>query len=250
LDLDGKVAIVTGGGRGIGRATALALAAEGAKVAVAARSGHEIQNVSSEIRSKGGDSLAIECDVASEDDVDAMIQKIVDAFGRVDILVCNAAIIHDVIDVVDMSLEQWRAVIDINLTGVFLCCKAVISEMMKQRSGKIVIVGAMGAKRGKKGRSAYRASKAALVNLTETLDLEASEHGINVNCVSPGPVVTKMLLDTYPNIDVGPFAQPEDVANVILFLVSEKSRAMHGAVVDVAGVGDYEDRLKPMKQRN
>jgi NAD(P)-dependent dehydrogenase (short-subunit alcohol dehydrogenase family) len=235
LNLKNKVAIITGGGRGIGKATAIALAREGVRVVVAARTTPEIEAVANEIQTMGGQALAIQTDVSKEEDVQHMVQKTIEAYARVDILVNNAAVNIRPKSIVDLTLDEWNWLMRINLTGVFLCSKYVLKHMMDQQSGKIVNVSSIGGRRGGKGRTPYRPSKAALINLTECIAAEAKEHNVNVNTICPGATVTQMIKDLYPNRSTLTMMEPEDVANVIVYLVSDAAQALHGASIDITG---------------
>lgn len=235
LHLDNQVAIITGGGRGIGKAAAMALARGGVRIVVAARTASEIEAVANEIQTMGGEALAIQTDVSKEEDVQHMVQKTVEAYGRVDILVNNAAVNIRPKSIVDLTLEEWNWLMSINLTGVFLCSKYVLKHMMHQQSGKIVNVSSIGGRRGGKGRTPYRPSKAALINLTECIAAEAKEYNVNVNTVCPGATVTKMIRDLYPDRDTRTMMTPDEVANVIVYLVSDRATALHGASIDITG---------------
>ncbi len=235
LNLDNQVAIITGGGRGIGKAAAMALARGGLRIVVAARTASEIEAVANEIQTMGGEALAIQTDVSKEEDVQRMVQKTVEAYGRVDILVNNAAVNIRPKSIVDLTLEEWNWLMGINLTGVFLCSKYVLKHMMNQQSGKIVNVSSIGGRRGGKGRTPYRPSKAALINLTECIAAEAKEYNVNVNTICPGATVTKMIQDLYPDRDTRTMMTPDEVANVIVYLVSDSAIALHGASIDITG---------------
>ena len=235
LNLENKVAIITGGGRGIGKATAIALAQAGARVVVAARTLSEIEAVAHEILTMGGRAVAIQTDVSNKQDVQHMIQTTLEIYDRIDILVNNAAVNIPPKSLVDLTLEEWNWVMSINLTGVFLCSKYVLQHMMDQQSGKIVNVSSIGGRRGGKGRAPYRPSKAALINLTECIAAEAKEHNVNVNTVCPGATVTDMIRDIFPDRDTRTMMTPEEVANVIVYLVSDGARALHGTSIDVTG---------------
>lgn len=234
MSFKNKVAIVTGGGRGIGRATALALAREGARVVIASRTLSEIEAVAKEISRIGGEVLAIRTDVSREEDVKNLVDRTVEAFGRVDILVNNAGVII-LKSVVDLTKEEWDWLMSINLTGVFLCSKYVLKKMVEQGSGKIVNVSSMGGRVGAKGRAPYRPSKAAVINFTQCLAEEAKEHNINVNAVCPGGTDTDMMRIAHPEIDATKLMKTEDVADIIVFLVSEASRGLYGVIIDIPG---------------
>lgn len=235
LNLENKVAIITGGGRGIGKATAIALAREGVRIVVAARTMSEIEAVAKEIQKMGGTALAIKTDVSKEQEVQNMVEKTIEAFGRVDILVNNAAVNIMPKSIVDLTLDEWDWLMSINLTGVFLCSKYVLKRMIDQKSGKIVNVSSVGGRRGGKGRAPYRPSKAAIINLTECIAAEVKEHNINVNAICPSATVTKMIKEIFPDRGTLTMIKPEDVANVIVFLVSEAARALHGVSIDITG---------------
>lgn len=235
MKLSGKVAVITGSGRGIGRAIAVLYAKEGAKVTVTARSLDQIEHVTEEIRELGDEALAVQADVTSEGDVSRLVNATIHQFGQIDILVNNAAAILPHIDVVDLTPDQWRQVIDVNLTGPFLCARAILPHMIKRKSGKIINISSLGGRKGARGRGPYRASKAALINFTETLAAEAHVHGIDVNCICPGLVETEMIgiLDLGdPGISV---MQPEEIAAMALFLASDESSSITGAAIDAAG---------------
>jgi len=238
MKLAGKVAIVTGGGRGIGRATAEAFAGEGASVAVCARSSVEIEETASAIRSSGGEALAIAADVSREADVADMVRRVLETFGRIDILVNNAGTNLPYREVVDLTLDEWRRVVDVNLTGPFLCSKAVLPAMIEQGSGKIVNISSIGGRSGAAGRSPYRPTKAALINFTQCLAAEVKRHGIDVNCVCPGGTATRMLADIARIEGRDDLMRPEEIASVVLFLASGESSAITGTAIDAFGASN------------
>ena len=238
MKLAGKVAIVTGGGRGIGRATAEAFAGEGASVAACARSSVEIEETASAIRNSGGEALAIALDVSREADVADMVRRVLETFGRIDILVNNAGTNLPYREVIDLTPEEWRRVVDVNLTGPFLCSKAVLPAMIEQGSGKIVNISSIGGRSGAAGRSPYRPTKAALINFTQCLAAEVKRHGIDVNCVCPGGTATRMLADIGRIEGRDDLMRPEEIAAVVLFLASDESSAITGAAIDAFGAGN------------
>lgn len=238
MKLDGKVAIVTGGGRGIGRAVALALARDGASVVVSSRTTSEIEEVAQEVRELGQRALAAQADVSSETDVSNLVARALEAFGRIDILVNNAATNLPVRCVRDLTLTEWNRVLGVNLTGPFLCCRAVLPTMIEQHAGKIINVSSIGGRRGAAGRSPYRPTKAALINFTECLAAEVKQYGIDANCVCPGATATRMLTDIDRAKGRSDLMQPEEIAEVVLFLASPESSAITGAVIDAFGMSN------------
>lgn len=224
MKLENRVAIITGGGRGIGRATALALAAEGADIVLAARTDSEISAVAEEVRALGRRALAIPTDVQHKAAVDAMVAQTLETFGKVDILVNNAGVaIHNPIP--KIREEDWDVTMAVNLKGVFLCTQAVFGLMCEQQSGHIVNVSSVSGKYGHVNGGAYCASKFAVVGFTETTNNEGRTHGVKASVVCPGPVDTKMRRDNHPDDVIEHLTLPADVAALILFLVTQPSRA-------------------------
>jgi NAD(P)-dependent dehydrogenase (short-subunit alcohol dehydrogenase family) len=220
MDLGGKVAIVTGAGRGIGRATALALARRGAVVVLVARTQPEIEAVAGEAEELGATALPVAADVGREDDVAGMVDRTLQSYGRVDVLVNNAGTAIPDRPVVDTSLADWERLLRVNLTGPFLCARAVLPVMMRQRWGKIVNVASIGGRVGFAGIAAYGAAKAGLIRFTASLAAEVKRFGIDVNAVCPSGTDTRMLHDTGRAKGRTNLIRPEEIANVILFLVS------------------------------
>ena len=224
MKLENRVAIITGGGRGIGRATALAFAAEGADIVLAARTDSEISAVAEEVRALGRRALAIPTDVQHKAAVDAMAAQTLETFGKVDILVNNAGVaIHNPIP--KIREEDWDVTMAVNLKGVFLCTQAVFGLMCEQQSGHIVNVSSVSGKYGHVNGGAYCASKFAVVGFTETTNNEGRTHGVKASVVCPGPVDTKMRRDNHPDDVIEHLTLPEDVAALILFLVTQPARA-------------------------
>jgi 3-oxoacyl-[acyl-carrier protein] reductase len=238
MRLNDRTAVVTGGNRGIGKAIALAFAREGARVAVAGRNKALCDEVAGQITAGGGDALAIQVDVAREEDVSRMVAQAMDRFRRIDILVNNAAVNLPYRAVADLSLEEWNHIVDVNLTGTFLCCRAVLPGMMAQRSGKIINIASLGGRHGAAGRAPYRATKAAIINFTECLAAEVREHGIDVNAICPGAVATDMMDEITEGKTPAHAMPPEDIAAVAVFLASDESRAITGTAIDAFGAGN------------
>jgi len=193
MKLEGKVAIVTGGGRGIGRAIAVAFAEEGADVTVASRTLPEVEESAAMIRAQKRRALATLADVSNAQDVTNMVQRTIQEFGTVHILVNNAGVQGPIGPLMHNNIRQWRQTIQINLIGTFLCCKAVLPVMIQQGCGKIINLSGGGATSPRPYFTAYAASKAAVVRLTETLAEEVKEYNIQVNAIAPGTVNTRML---------------------------------------------------------
>jgi 3-oxoacyl-[acyl-carrier protein] reductase len=240
-NLQGKVAIVTGASRGIGRATAVALATEGASVVVNyASSSGAADEVVAQIEAMGGSAIAFKANVANSDEVDALIAATMEKYGRIDVLVNNAGITRDTL-LLRMKLEDWQAVIDLNLTGVFLCTRAVSKIMLKQKSGRIVNITSVAGQMGNPGQSNYSAAKAGVIGFTKTVARELAPRSITVNAVAPGFIATDMTNDlkAEPILQMIPLArygQPEEVAGMIQFLAASPAAAyITGQVFNVDG---------------
>ena len=241
--LSGKVALVTGASRGIGRATALRLAQDGAKVALNFASNvAKAEEVKREIEAAGSEALLLQGDVSKLDVVTDLINKTVDAWGRLDILVNNAGIARDNL-LLKMSEDDFDKVIATNLKGVFNCTKAVTKIMMKQRGGRIVNMSSVVALRGNVSQANYAAAKAGIIGLTKTAARELASRGITVNAVAPGFIDTDMTAALsekvkevlLKEIPAGRMGTPEDVANAVAFLVSDQAAYITGQVLSVNG---------------
>ncbi|WP_013324621.1 3-oxoacyl-[acyl-carrier-protein] reductase [Gloeothece verrucosa] len=239
--LQEQVAIVTGASRGIGRAIAIALAAQGAKVVVNyARSSGAADEVVTDITSAGGEALAIGADVSKAEEVDQLIKQTLEKFGRIDILVNNAGITKDTL-MMRMKLEDWQAVIDLNLSGVFLCTRAVTKTMLKQKSGRIINISSVSGLMGNPGQANYSAAKAGVIGFTKTVAKELASRGITVNAVAPGFIATDMTHDLKSEdiiklIPLGRFGQPEEIAGMVRFLAGDPAAAyITGQVFNVDG---------------
>jgi 3-oxoacyl-[acyl-carrier protein] reductase len=228
--LAGQVAIVTGASRGIGRAIALQLAEVGAKVAVNyASSNTAADELVTQIMSNGGEAMAIQADVSKADQIDSLFTAVMAKWGRVDILVNNAGITRDTL-LLRMKPEDWQAVIDTNLTGVFLCTRAVSKIMLKQKSGRIINIASVAGQMGNPGQANYSAAKAGVIGFTKTVAKELSSRGITVNAVAPGFIATDMTSDLKVEgilqfIPLGRYGQPEEVAGMVRFLAADPAAA-------------------------
>ena len=241
--LDGKVALVTGASRGIGRAIALKLAAEGAKVAINyAGNTAKAEEVKAEIEKNGGEAILVQADVADAAAVEAMVNTTVEAFGQIDILVNNAGITRDGL-LMRMKDEDFDAVINTNLKGVFYCTKLVSKLMMKKRSGRIINMASVVGLMGNAGQTNYAAAKAGVIGFSKSAAKELAARGITVNMVAPGFIDTDMtaaMTDkaremTLTGIPLNRMGTPEDVANAVAFLVSDNASYITGQVINVDG---------------
>ncbi|MEM7031339.1 MAG: SDR family oxidoreductase [Chloroflexota bacterium] len=224
MKLSDKVAIITGGGRGIGRATALLFAEAGAKVVVTAQTSTEIEAVAEECRSLGTEAMAIPADISQKAQVTAMADAVYDAYGKVDILVNNAGVaIHNLIP--DITEEDFDRTYNVNVKGLFLCTQAVFSRMCQQGSGYIVNVSSTAGKRGGPKFGAYAASKFAAIAFTQTTNAEGQAYGVKASVVCPGPVDTVMRRANHPDDIVENLTQPEAIAEAILYLVCQPDSA-------------------------
>lgn len=247
FDITGKVAIVTGAASGIGRAIALDLAGSGANVVIADTALGGAEKVAREIESAGGKAIAIETDVTDSKEVEQMVQQTIEGFGKIDILVNNAGIIGRS-SVMDMKEDELDRTFEVNLKGVVLCSQAVARHMIEQKSGKIVNMGSSLSSRASVcnlsgGGADYCASKAAVQAFTRALAMELGPYGINVNAVAPGTTNTPMheglwemaTIYLQNSVPLGRLAEPEDIADVVLFLVTDAARYVTGQTIHVNG---------------
>ncbi len=242
FSLKDKVALVTGASQGIGRATSLALAGVGAKVAVAARTADKLASLVAEIEAAGGEALAVPMDVADAALVKSGFQQTLAMFGKLDILVNNAAITRDTL-ALRMRLDDWDAVLRTNLTGAHLCIQQALGAMLKQRSGRIINLSSVVAETGNAGQANYVASKAGLIGLTRAIAVEVASRNITVNAVAPGFIETPMT-DVLPQelkdkmkamIPLGRFGRDQEIAAAIVFLASDEAGYITGQVLGVNG---------------
>lgn len=246
LGLEGKVAIVTGGSLGIGQSVALALARHGANVAVNyRRHDKEANAVVGQIDQMGRQGMAVKADVASYSDAEAMVSQVVEKFGKLDILVCNAGITWDGV-IWKMTEQQWDQVITVNLKGYFNYNKAAATVFKDRKYGKIVNISSINGMRGKFAQANYAASKGGEIAMSKSLAKELGKFNVNVNVVAPGMVLTDMMANVAPEFQqkaldetvLGRFATPEDVANLVVFLCSDLARHITGEVIKIDG-GQY-----------
>jgi len=251
--LNGKTALVTGGGRGIGEAIAMALAKEGCSVAVSGRTLARLESVAARIQELGRSSLAIVCDVSDPASVAAMFRKVQESWGKLDILVNNAGESHSEL-LVRVSLEAWQRTLDINLTGTFLCSQEALRMMLPRGSGRIVNIASLAAKIGLRFGGAYTAAKHAVLGLTRAMALETATSGITVNALCPGWVETEMAQKAVNTItaktQISPekareflaaespqkrILDPEEVASATVWLASDESRGITGQAINICG---------------
>src|SRR6266853_6698389 len=242
FNLKDRVALVTGASQGIGRATVLALAQAGARVAVAARNAEKLAEVVAEIAAAGGEALAVTMDVADAEQVKAGFRQTIEKFGKLDILVNNAAITRDGL-AIRMKPDDWEAVLRTNLTGAHLCIQQALPTMMKARAGRIINISSIVAQMGNAGQANYVAAKAGLIGLTKAIAIEIASRGITVNAVAPGFIETPMT-DVLPDkvkeelkvrIPLGRMGSARDVAAAIVFLASDEAGYITGHVLNVNG---------------
>ncbi len=258
MRLQGKVAIITGGGKGIGKAIALAFAREGASVVIASRTVSALEQTCKEITGQGGKAAYVPTDVSDEKQAQRLVEETIRQFGQVDILVNNSGVSGPTSRVVDMDLSQWNETLAVDLTGSMLCAREVLKHMIKRKAGAIINIVSEGGRSadGRSGyplRAAYCCSKMGLIGLTETLSVEMGEYGIRVNAVSPGPVLgerirnviekrvaetgktfDEMMKNLAMNNSLKRLATEEECAAVALFLASDESSAVTGQTIPVS----------------
>src|SRR5579884_3336937 len=237
-----RTVLVTGASRGIGRACAIALAAAGARVAVGARTVEALEQLAGEIRAQGGEAFVTALDLASADSIKAAASRVAGEFGRIEILVNNAAVTRDGL-VMRMKREAWDEVLNTNLTGGFLMAQQVLPAMVRERWGRIINIASVVGETGNAGQANYVASKAGLIGLTKALAREVGSRGITINAVAPGFIETDMTASlpkdlrdkALGNIPLGRFGNADDVAAAVRFLASDEAAYITGHVLDVNG---------------
>ncbi|MCP6718217.1 MAG: SDR family oxidoreductase [Patescibacteria group bacterium] len=247
MQLKDKIAIVTGARRGMGRTHALALAKEGAKVVVSDISLEDCQKVADEIKSSGGQAVAVKCDVISKKEIDGMVKKTLDEFGKIDILVNNAGILQFK-PFLELTEQDWDKTMAVNLRGYFLCAQACAKEMAKQKSGSIINISSIAMGQVGVGYAQivhYCASKGGITAMTEAMSLELTPLNIRVNAIAPGAIDTPMvdaikqdpktLEQSLARIPMHRMGKPEEVSNAVVFLASDKSSYMTGSIIVVDG---------------
>lgn len=242
MSLSGRVALVTGASQGIGRACALKLAAQGATVAVVARTQEKLDELEKEISATGGKAVAFALDVSNEEQIKTVIKSVIGQLGKIDVLVNNAGVTRDQL-VMRMKRADWDTVINTNLTSAYLCIQQVISSMLKQRWGRIINITSVFGQTGQAGQANYAASKAGLIGLTMAIAREVASRNITCNAVAPGFIETSMtavLSDEFKQtavkmIPLGRVGTPEDIANSVAFLASEEAAYITGHVLNVNG---------------
>ncbi|RJP54774.1 MAG: glucose 1-dehydrogenase [Deltaproteobacteria bacterium] len=238
-----KVAVVTGSGRGIGEATVRRLSEEGAKVVITDINEENAIKVANEIKAKGGQAIGVKSDVTKIDEVEALMKKAVEEFGKLDILVNNAGFNRDML-IKDMTEKDWDDVLDTDLKGAFLCAKFATKYMVEQKYGKVVNISSR-AWHGNPGQANYSSAKAGIIGLTKSMAWEFGRYNINVNAIAPGIIATE-LMKGHPkfemikerqlaNMPIKRVGEPIDVANTILFLVSDEASFISGEVIHVSG---------------
>lgn len=242
MRLQDKVAVITGAAQGIGRGIALRMAQEGAKVVVADVNYDLCQVVKAEVETAGGQALAVKCDVSKREDVEAMVAETVKAFGTVDILINNAGITRDGL-IMDLTDEQWDAVINVDLRSIFLCTQTVLQYMIPQQSGKIVNIASIVGEMGNMGQTNYAAAKAGAIGMTKSLSKELARKNITINAIAPGFIESEMtaaipdkVKDFFiKQIPLGRMGKPEEIASACVFLTSDEANYITGQVLRLNG---------------
>ncbi len=246
MRLEGKVALITGSGKGIGREMALLFAREGADIAVNDIDLPSAEKTAEEVRQIGRKAVAIKADIGKPDDVDIMVDKVIGELSGVHILVNNAGILDEAVPTIESSIEHWDEVIRVILRGTYLCCRRVGRWMITHKTGKIVNISSIAGIAGLAPRPSYAPAKAAVIHLTRCLAIEWGAYNINVNCIAPGFTLTPMVEEIFKKskadigllgkqIPLGRMARPEEIADAALFLVSDQARYITGVTLPVDG---------------
>ncbi|MFJ7746655.1 SDR family NAD(P)-dependent oxidoreductase [Peribacillus sp. NPDC097295] len=237
MELEGKVALITGASKGIGKETAILLASYGAKVAICARHLQECENVAEFIQNTyGTKAIGVSCDVANEEEVEAVVEKVREQLGTVDILINNAGAML-LKPFTETSTYEWQRMFDVNVHGPYYFCKQVVKEMKQKNDGVIVNISSIWGTKGGPDRSAYITSKHAVIGFSKALGEELKPYGVRVNAVCPGPVDTQMTAALGENINKAGWLHPIDIAYVIVDLVLPKSKAISATSVEAFGAG-------------
>ena len=246
MKLSGKVALVTGAGRGIGRAIALALAREGADIGVNAAHLSSAEGTAKAIKELGRRAIAIEADVSEADQVEKMVKRVINELDGIHILVNNAGVYLEIAPTVEQSLEKWDRTMSVNIRGTYLCCRQVGKWMIAHKMGKIINIASVFGMSGFPASTAYAPAKAAVINMTQDLAAEWGKYNINVNCIAPGDIMTDMVknfmkegyfdLEAHQKrIPLGRLGTPEDIGNAAVFLASDEARHITGVTLPVDG---------------
>ena len=233
-----QTVIVTGATKGIGRATALAFAKEGAHILASGRTEIELASLCAEIEEAGSRAVPLPADLALDESPGRFAEAAMEVFGRIDVLINNAAVIHDSYDLAEFEPALWKQVIQVNLVAPAMLTRAVLPHMIAKGAGKIVNMSSIGGTRGGAGRSAYRAAKAGLINLTQSTAAEVKHHGIDVNCICPGATDTegfRHAFDHKGRAQDSNLMVPEEIAELALFLASPRSSAVTGTAINAFG---------------
>lgn len=240
MKLDGKVAIITGSASGMGLEEAQLFAREGAKVIIADVNAEAGEKVASDINAEGGEATFIEVNMRDGASVQALVDKTVETYGSLDIVVNNAGIFDKYASILDTSEEQWDLILDVNLKGIYLMAKAAIPGMIERGGGTFVNIASVAGLVAAKGGAAYTASKHGVIGLTKHMVSEYAKDGIRTNAIAPGTIVTPLIKDVVANIPTDPvpmrrFGQPNEVAELAVFLASEEAQFMNGAIIPIDG---------------
>ena len=240
MKLDGKVAIITGSASGMGLEEAQLFAREGAKVVIADVNAEAGEKVASDIKAEGGEATFIEVNMRDGASVQALVDKTIETYGSLDIVVNNAGIFDKYASILDTSEEQWDLILDVNLKGIYLMAKAAIPGMIERGGGTFVNIASVAGLVAAKGGAAYTASKHGVIGLTKHMVSEYAKDGIRTNAIAPGTIVTPLIKDVVANIPTDPvpmrrFGQPSEVAELAVFLASEEAQFMNGAIIPIDG---------------